>query len=243
MGKTKSIRRTGAVILIGILTAAFSISTKAQDKTHFESWNSFRIEKYLRKARFMFSNDFGFRPSFDEEFNITYLLRPKAIIDLGDIIDFYPSVDFRFGQYPNYTNTIEIRFWQGLKLHWPDIGRVEFSHFYRLEERLHWTEGFERDEVSLRSRYRLNMRIPLNNPYITDKTYFMDLRAEAFLPHTETFEELYASTLRLGIRGAYNVNRKWRYNLTAYLDRGKNTIDDDRTSSRFMLEFLVRMRL
>jgi len=133
-----------------------------------------------------------------------------------------------------------MRTWQGIRVHWPDIGRVMFDHFYRFEQRFHWYEGFERDKISLRSRYRLDMRVPINHSALIDNTFYIDLRAEAFLPHDDGIQETYASTVRLGINLGYRQNQKWRYQLTGYVDGGKSTLGVDRSASRFILEAGVR---
>jgi len=162
------------------------------------------------------------------------------IINLGNIVEFQPAVDFRFSYYPNTNNTIELRTWQGFRVYWPDIGRVMFDHFYRFEQRFNWLEGFEREEISLRSRYRLNMRVPVNHLAITDNTFFFDLRGEIFLPHDEGIIETYASTIRLGLNLGYRQNVKWRYQLTGYVDGGKDVIDANRSASRLIIEASVR---
>jgi hypothetical protein len=95
----------------------------------------------------------------------------------------------------------------------------------------------------LRSRYRLNMRVPLNNNTTTDNTFFTDVRAEAFIPHRESIDESFASTYRLGLVIGYNKDKKWRYQIIGYMDRGKNTMDDTPEASRYILEAKAQMSL
>ena len=218
----------------------FTLNVFSQDNAHFESWNTYIGRKYVSKHRFWYRTDLGIRPSFDTDRSTMYLLRPRFIINLWSVAEFVPAVDFRFSHYYESENTFEIRTWQGLKLHWPDVGRVMFDHFYRFEQRFHWLEGMERDKISLRSRYRLNMRVPLNRRAITDNTFYSDLRAEAFLPHDDGVQETYASTIRVGLAIAYRQNSKWQYQLIGYFDGGKNSREDERSASRYMIEARVR---
>ncbi len=71
-------------------------------------------------------------------------------------------------------------------------------------------------------------------------TFFIDMRGEAFIPHDSEIEESYASTIRLGLNLGYRQNIKWRYQLTGYIDGGKNTLGEDRSANRFILEAGVR---
>jgi len=219
----------------------FSSPLRAQDGAHFEQWNTFTNEKYIKKGGFWIRNDASIRTSFEEDFNMLFMERPRAILGMGSILDIHLAVDFRYTRYEESANTIEIRPWEGLQLHWPDIGRVRFDLFYRFEQRFQWTEGIGRDTIELRSRVRLRASIPLNNLSITDKTYFTNLSAEAFAPHGETLNESFASTFRLGLTLGYNRDLKWRYQINFYLDQGRNSIEDNAQASRFILEAKARM--
>jgi hypothetical protein len=233
-----------SILFLGLLFFGWFIAPAyGQEGAHFEPWTTFTTQHFISKGGFWLRNDFSIRPAFDDEFNTLYMVRPMAIMDLGSYVDLNVAVDLRYTRYSESVNTIEIRTWEGVRLHWPDIGRVRFDHFYRFEQRFHWTEGFERDKIALRSRYRLNMRIPLNNTSLKDHTLFTDTRAEAFIPHGESFEETFASTLRLGLSLGYNQNNKWRYQLRAYVDWGRNTIEDEAQSNRYILEVSVRMSI
>lgn len=90
--------------------------------------------------------------------------------------------------YEESINTLEIRPWEGVQLHWPNIGRVKFDFLYRFEQRFEWTQDIGKDTIELRSRLRLKATSPLNNPGMTDQTYFTALSAEAFIPHGETID-------------------------------------------------------
>ena len=169
-----------------------------------------------------------------------YLLRPRAIIELADIVDLHPGVDFRLATYAELPSTFEIRTWQGLVVSWPDVGRFMFDHFYRFEQRFYWTDGAKEEDIGFRSRYRLRMRVPFNKRTITNGAVFMDLRGELYLPHDEEIGELFATLIQVGAALGYQQNNRWRYQLIAYFDGGRNTLEDERTVTRSILEFRVR---
>ena len=227
-----------------LLLACLLVPARAQENAHFESWNTYILRHYTTKHRFWYRTDLGIRPSFDEDRSTMYLLRLRPSFNLGSLVELMPSVDFRYSYYPGSDNTFELRTWQGIRVHWPDINRVMFDHFYRFEQRFHWREGaFERERLSLRSRYRLNMRVPINKRAVADNTFFIDLRGEAFLPHDDGVLETYASTIRVGLNLGYRQNVKWQYELIFYLDGGRNKLDENRSASRYMLEARVRTTL
>ncbi len=227
------------IICLRVLVWLFA-PARAQENAHFELWNTYVARHYVSKHRFWYRTDFGINFSFDEDPSTMYLVRPRFIFDLGNIVEFQPGVDFRFSYYHESDNTFELRTWQGLKVHWPDVGRVMFDHFYRFEQRFHWIEGRIREDISLRSRYKLNMRVPVNNKSVADNTIFFDFSGEVFLPHDDGIQETFASTIRLGLYLGYRQNTKWQYQLIGYLDGGKNAREDNRTSSRYILEAKVR---
>ena len=212
----------------------------AQQGLQSELRTTYTHQHFISKYRFWIRNDVGLRHYFEENPYNMVLLRPRAIIELTNSIDFQPGVDLRMSFYPDLLNTLELRTWQGVSADWPDVGRVMFDHFYRFEQRFYWTEGDRDENIGLRSRYRLRMRIPLNNRTVTERTYFIDLRGEVFFPHDKEIEEPFASLLRVGMNWAYNQNSKWRYQLKSYFDAGRNTFEDERKVSRFIVELSVR---
>jgi len=214
----------------------------SQEEAQVELRSTYTHQHYISKYRFWIRNDIGLRHYFEENPYSMFLLRPRAIIELTGLVDFHPAVDFRYSVHPGLLNTFELRTWQGVSLHWPDVGRVMFDHFYRFEQRFYWTEGIRDEEIGLRSRYRLRMQVPFNNRIITDHTYFMALRGEVFIPHDKEIEELFASLLRIGMNIGYNQNSKWRYQLTGYFDAGRNTLEDERKVSKFIVELSIRTR-
>lgn len=55
-------------------------------------------------------------------------------------------------------------------------GKVSLQHRYRFEQR--WVED---QDIKFRVRYFLGLNVPLNNPTITDKTFFLSAYNEIFL--------------------------------------------------------------
>lgn len=211
-----------------------------EDNGDLELRGTYSLQKYITKFRFWFRNDVGIRRTFDNDPYRMFLIRPRAIIELGSIVDFHAAIDFRFKNYSFSANTFELRTWEGISLHWPDVGRVRFDHFYRFEQRFHRIDGVKEEELSLRSRYRLNMRIPINNRSLLDKTYYVDVRGEVFLPHDEGIEEYFASRMQFGTIIGYHLNIKWRFMLSGYFETGWNEVADERSVDHYIIAASIR---
>lgn len=59
-----------------------------------------------------------------------------------------------------------------------NIGRIKVQHRYRLEQR--WIDGLD---FKLRFRYFMALNLPLNNPDMIDKTFYLSSYNEIFLNH------------------------------------------------------------
>ena len=222
-----------------LLAQWFFLHISAQDQSS-ELRTTYTHQHFISKYRFWIRNDIGFRQFFEEDPYTMMSLRPRVILELTGILDLHPGIDFRFSHYPSLPNTLEIRTWQGLSLHWPDVGRIYFTHFYRFEQRFYWTEGSKEEDLGLRSRYRLQMRVPLNNRILSDKTFYTDIRGEIFIPHDDEIQEIFASQLRVGLNLGYQQNRKWRYQITGYIDAGRNTLEENIRATNYIIELSVR---
>lgn len=210
-------------ILFFTLALTLSVAESKAQNPHSELWGTYTTKKYLNNKRYWVRNDIGVREAFTSEPITTLLIRPRLVINAGDVLELIPAVDFRYSFIPETPNAFEIRTWQGAQLHWPQIKRVMFDHLYRFEQRFHFIEGSANDEIGLRSRYRFRARIPINKPAITNNTLFTDLRCEAYIPHDNNIHDYFANTIRWGLTLGYNHSSNWRYYLIFFVDRGKIT--------------------
>ena len=94
----------------------FFATISAQEGLQSELRTTYIHQHYLAKPRFWIRNDIGLRYFFEENPYAMALVRPRAIIELTDILDIHPAVDFRLSFHPDLLNTLEIRTWQGVSL-------------------------------------------------------------------------------------------------------------------------------
>lgn len=215
-------------------------SIKAQNSSEIQIWENYSMRFFNKKYRFWIRNDIGLRQALVQNPQSEYLINPQLMFNIGSVIEFIPGVQFQYIHDPAYLNSAEIRTWQGVRLHWPNIGRVMFEHYYRFEQRFFFLEGKSDGDLGLRSRYRLDARVPINNKMITENTFYIDLRSELYFPHDKEVVELYADNIRAGFNVGYNQNAKWRYHFTFLIDHTKSNINDSRTKDNYIFSLTLR---
>jgi len=121
----------------------------------------------------------------------------------------------------NLTVGTEFRLWEQMTVN-NFVDRVKLEHRYRVEQR--WVNGIYRN----RFRYRLNVVVPLNNPKMMPKTFFISVFDEVFInnkpPHFER-NRVYAA-LGYQFDKSINVQAGWinQYNYNPTLAAAKNNL-------------------
>jgi len=110
---------------------------------------------------------------------LNYHIDDKAMLTAGYGI--MPTESYEKGK--NQVTVFENRIWEQFVLK-NSIGRVFFSHRYRLEQR--WlTSNVAPDTYKNRARYQLLVKIPINNPTLKAKTVYAAIYDEIFM-HLES---------------------------------------------------------
>lgn len=118
--------------------------------------------------------------------------------------------------------------------------RLQKPYFYwRLEQRFLGYQDAEVIDYKTRLRLRLGSRILLNHHTFTDKTWYIPFFFERFLNFNGEAIERYAFKNRVVLGIGYNANSKWFYELMHYIQRSRDTVEDDfaRTDIIFQLNF------
>ncbi len=135
---------------------------------HFEINN--RLEYY---------GDISYRTSVSGQDFRKIVLRPSIRYHWTYELDLIGGIGL-FGTWePENYNTLEVRPYQGLRLNWPRIWRLNFKHRGIVEERFLWNNIGEFDP-NLRVRYRIKTKLPINNPNIDYKTLYISTSFEVF---------------------------------------------------------------
>jgi hypothetical protein len=133
----------------------------------------------------------------------------------------------------NNPNQIELRPFEGYKISWPDVDRVQFTHFFRLEERFIFTTGESDFDFELRARYKIEAIFHKTNHLVDFANGFYFPISVEFLINlysTEEFNDGIRITPGLGYSSESNL-WKFQFDLTyQYADKAeagsftKNTI-------------------
>ncbi len=140
--------------------------------------------------------------------------KPGVEWSAGSIVDLTGGIGFYYTMQEIIPNSFELRLWQGVKVHWPTMGRFNIDHYARLEQRFNHSLGIiDPWSIVMRSRYRLNVIFPINNPGIIDRTLYMRVNAELFWDMGKSIEERFVNKNRYAMGLGYRFNPKWRLEL------------------------------
>jgi hypothetical protein len=116
---------------------------------------------------------------------VNYHVAPGLVASAGaDWVVSYP-----YGVQPISYNTTEYTAWEAL-FYRHQVGRLSFMHRYRLEQRFIEKDSYDSTASEWqktgttykdRFRYMLSVDIPLNNPKMQDKTWFISANDEIFI--------------------------------------------------------------
>ena len=168
---------------------------------------------------------FMLRTSFNYTLNNTFVIH-------SGLLSSYTCSDEDF-------SVVELRPWQGMMVCWPEISRINFQHFGRIEERLFFLDT-ENRPFTFRLRIQTGARIPLNKPELEDKTWYI-------YPYYEFFTGLHAGEVnftthvsRYNFSLGYRFNKRWTAELVCMQNRARNTWHEDFEFRDYVFRALVR---
>ena len=140
-------------------------------------------------------------------------------------------------------STLEVRPWQGLSIGWPNLSRIRFSHYLRLEQRVINNAETWEDSYDLRFRYQLSARI---QPNIEKKVkyFYLPIFAEVFSSKEYKSEvpDLFGHELRLGFGLGYTWNIRWSGQFVLIFQQSRNELNGFSTSD-LLFRFSVKTEL
>jgi hypothetical protein len=219
----KEFRKWVLLILAPLLLFSQPKKMMAQDETAIttQSWLFWHHNHYITH-RFRYIGDIGYRQELPYDNWIRLNFKPGIQWSAGSIVDLTGGIGFYYTMQKIIPNSFELRPWQGIKVHWPILGRFSFDHYARFEQRFNRSIGSTEQWSSvLRSRYRLNVIIPINNTGIIDKTLFVRVNAELFWDMGKSIEERFVNKNRYTMGIGYRFNPKWRLELYYLAEQSK----------------------
>lgn len=153
------------------------------------------------------------------------------------------SLELHYTNDHEASDIIEVRPWLAQKFTFTQLFkalRIEKPYVYmRLEQRFLFYPEQDTTDTKTRLRMRLGGRILLNINKLTDKTVYIPFFIENFFNFNGEAVERFASKNRVVIGVGYVFNSKWKAEFDHYIQRSRNTIDDEIEKTDVMLQFKV----
>ncbi len=190
--------------------------------------------------RLEFYGDGSYRTSITGNKFRRFVLRPSLRYHWTYELDLLGGLGGFLTFEENDNNTIELRPYQGVRLNWPKIWRMNFKHRGIVEERLLWNNQGDFDP-NLRFRYRIKTKLPLNKPNMQYKTLYIPMSYEVFAnvgpEEIERFHNKARAILGLG----YVFSEKWIGEFEVMFDRSRSTKTDELILSDRIFRFKLIM--
>jgi hypothetical protein len=215
-------------ILFFLLVIGFSTYAQSNEGATEQLWVDF-IPHFKVNERFEYYGDASLRVIFEEKEIYTFIGRPSVRYHLNSILELQGGLGFFYTISDININQLELRPWQGVRIHWPTFGRIGIKHSLKMEERLLWdTESWNFDPA-LRFRYKLGGRIPFNEA----RSFYLSLFGEAFVNLGDDSATILRNRMREYIGIGHKRNDTWTVELEFILQRSRsNTVEDFNVSDR-----------
>jgi hypothetical protein len=242
--KTKP-RQCALLLLTVLLLISLPEKLISQDDTltTTQIWLYWHLNRDFT-PRIKYRGDLGYRQEFPYENWSRIYFRPGVEWSAGSFIDITGGVGFWYTAQKIIPNSFELRPWQGIRLHWPTLGRYNFDHFARLEERFNHYQGTGYNwDFATRATYILNLTFPLNHRRIFDKTLYARMNAAFFQELGESFVERFIDDRKFTVGLGYRFDPRWRLELLYLMDQSRAFTREGFRVNSHILQLRVRTYL
>ena len=177
-------------------------------------------------SRSEFYGDGSYRTSTTSDKFRKFVLRPSVRYHWTYELDLLGGLGFFLTFEEVDYNTIELRPYQGVRLNWPKIWRMNFKHRGIVEERFIWNNQGEFDP-NLRFRYRIKTKLPLNKQSLQYNTLYIPMSYEIFANVGPDEVERFHNRARANVGLGYVFSKKWIGEIEVTFQRSRSTSDDD----------------
>jgi hypothetical protein len=229
---------------------AATITTPASgDDTPTELWLAYSVQQKVRDHASVFGS-LGYEELLSSE--RFFGAWTKLYVTGGGSFDKFKRFRLAGGAGSYYTiqpeveDLFELRFWQEGAMFWPDSAghfrRFVFAHRLRLEERITESDGWD---FTLRLRYRLEAKLPLNTHDLKPRTWYVPVAVELFANPQDPAPEVLAARSRLSVGLGHVINKTWTLDLRYHWQQSRVNFFDTEVSGHvidFVIKTHVRIR-
>ena len=203
------------------------LAVQAQ-RTTDQLWLDF-MPHFQINQKLEYYGDASFRIFFEENKAFIMIARPSVRYNLNSIVELQGGMGFFYSVIENNTNLLELRPWQGVRIHWPTFGRIGIKHSLKLEERFLWETEQWAFDPALRFRYKLGGRIPFNESL----SFYLSLFGEGFATAGGENVAILRNRLRGYFGFGYKRNDTWTLELEFIIQASRsNEMEDLDVSDR-----------
>jgi hypothetical protein len=161
----------------------FLASSSYSQVTSFQTWLDYNHNQKI-KGNWQLKSDYGFRWMNQSELENWWRIHARTGVSFkkSNLFEYKAGLGLFYTDNKSSADIFEFRPWQGMKVSWPNFKRLRFSHYGRLEERFSLdVNNTTRDNFVLKFRYKLGLKIPLNNTVISAGTFYIPVSIELFM--------------------------------------------------------------
>lgn len=219
------------LLLVGVRSA------RADSNTN-QLWADYHLHFYPNERQEIYA-DMGLRVLTDSKAWRRAYIRPSLRIHRFGAFEPHLALALFYTDYTDFASTTELRPSLGLKLRWPKVGPLTFTHYGRLEYRGTWTDG-EYDS-SGRLRYKLSTRIPLvlAPAGLGLDRFYIPLSIEFFGDFEPNVDPLFQDEIRLDAGLGYTAGESWVFEAHFIAQRSRSGQDAEFETS----DYIVRLQI
>ncbi len=234
------LNRSKLLLIIFICIANTSLG---QSSNTFQIWTDYTHFNKLN-GNWQFFNDAGYRIQPSEEYNSfsRFHIRPSIEFKKQVLYSYRGGLGLFYTINSEINSTFELRPWQGFRLNWPNFNRVRLVHYTRLEQRLATYLNSDESSFTLKFRYKLQTKIPINNTSMTEGTYYIKISAEFFADLALIDQATNSDRNRFELGAGYLLKRDQEIQVIFLLQRNKNNLEEGiiQNDNVIRLSFLQR---
>lgn len=219
-------------IVIGLSVSHAKAQTEIVDN---QLWFDF-IPHFEISERLEYFGGVSYRTTVNDEDFRRLMVRPSIRYSWTYELDLIAGVGlfgtWEIGDY----KTFELRPYQGIRLNWPKIWRMNLKQRGLIEERLQWN-NLDEFSPTVRFRYRIKTKFPINKPNVDYKTAYLPLSYELFANGGRNEVELFQNRSRIMTGIGYVFNEKWIAELEVTFQRSRSNSADQLTLSDRIFRF------
>ncbi len=210
-----------------MLTVQFCSGQEDTKDIPTESWIAY-THFHNMKGNWEWNSDQAIRYSLLDRSWWRIHVKPGIHLDVSNHIELIGGIGFFFTRDEIEPDRFEIRPWQGIIYSPGVLWRLYADFKIQMEERFVRNNETKAFEERWLIRPKINLNMPINNPLLGDKTWFMNFFSERFIDISNNLSQSFQDRTRISLGTGYRINTKstWAFNIIYQDYREENSTDN-----------------